>query len=189
VEVEYRLTRGDSDAFYRHHNAKRWFVSKVLILGGGTLLTFGLAWSFYHEVLTGLAVFLIAFLVLCVAVVPWIRLRLDLSQAGKEMERRFEKGNGRISLAPDGMYVSTAETQSFVKWTGVHRIVQTATHAFFYITEEQAFILPARAFPSDVEFRTFVGLARSHIEKQPPVAPEPLPSPSDAITRKTDFTT
>lgn len=117
----------------------------------------------------------------------WLVRRLRLRTVGAKLERRFQKGTWRMGIAPDGMSFSDPDAQSFVKWHAILRIEETPSHAFFYLSERDAHVLPARAFASDVEFRTFVGLARKY-KDSPPAAPPKPSGPPDAITRTTDFT-
>jgi hypothetical protein len=185
MQVEYRLYLEDHDAFQRNQSGKgrQWVVSLVLwilcaivttalavtdkstrtwAIGGFVAVTAGYVWRWYAQ---------------------WTQRR----RVARDLEQRFEKGNAKLSLAPDGVYVVDPNSQSFTVWSGILRIVETPTHAFFYVQLNQAIILPARAFASAVEFRTFVGLARKY-KDSPPAAPDRPTGPPDAITRTTDFT-
>jgi hypothetical protein len=59
-------------------------------------------------------------------------------------------------------------------WHGIVRIVEHEARAFFYASEDGAYILPRRAFADVREFDEFVVAAarRYHDEARQPVRPE-----------------
>ena len=188
MEVEYRLDWTDYAALQRVYftrGGRRWWLSwSALWLGVFALIAvehgrqFLLApdgpklrlWTFFLPAMLGFA---------------WLLSRVSTWNAGRELARR---GSVKLGVAPDGLSITSANFQGFMKWPGIRRIEETPAHAFFFESDKTAYILPARAFPSAVEFRTFVGLARRYKEQSEAPKPPPPPGPSDAITRPTDFT-
>jgi hypothetical protein len=101
-----------------------------------------------------------------------------------QRQARFVEHEGliRLSISREGIEYVTADRRHVVKWAGILYVALQPPHAFFAVSEYSAYVLPARAFASDDEFRGFVDLARKYKEGQP------SPVPPDAITRRTDFT-
>jgi hypothetical protein len=188
VEAEFRLDWGDVVALQRHLIMwRRWLLiwaisllmTAVCVMLSNPTPETGRKHDPLYLILGGVAA----------SIPAWVWLvRLYNAWVGwQRVAPIAQKGNWKIGVAPDGFYFATADAQGFTKWSGIVRIDETRTHAFFFQTKYTAYILPARAFPSDVEFRTFVGLARNY-KDSPPAEPPPPPGPPDAITRTTDFT-
>jgi hypothetical protein len=184
MQVEFRLYWDDYNAFRRYHTGKghSWF---TFLTGWLAFAAMAVATTYtWADTRTWIPWVFLAL----TGVYAWVSFELwrHRRRIARDLDQRFEKGNAKLNLAPDGLYVIDPNSQSFTAWGGVLRIVETPTHAFFYTSLEEAIIIPGRAFPSTIDFRTFVGLARKY--KDSPPAPEPTHGPPDAIARTSDFT-
>ena len=67
-----------------------------------------------------------------------------------------------VILATDGIHVTTPQAQGCNYWLAVKGIDTTPTHALIHLAEDQAVVVPARAFRSKAQFHGFVDLARQY---------------------------
>jgi len=65
-----------------------------------------------------------------------------------------------VALSDEGILVTTPHAQGHTQWEGIDKIDATTTHAFFYLSQLEAVLVPARAFGSEAQFHAFVALAR-----------------------------
>ena len=95
---------------------------------------------------------------------PWIRRRQ------RRLYRRiFGEGSNRtllgprlMRLTPGGLTSHSELVESTVKWPALESIETDAEYAYFYIASIQAITVPRRAFNDDLQFRSFVELARRY---------------------------
>jgi hypothetical protein len=189
VEAEYRLDWTDVLALQRHLvPVRRWLLYWVLLLMLAVFLVIPARGQPRQEGATFNPFYLI--LGACVALIPalvWLLNRYVAWVTWRRVAPIAGKGTWKIGVATDGLSLVTPDAQSFIKWSGIDRIDETPTHAFFFQTKQVAYVLPARAFASAVEFHTFVGLARQYKDGHPAAPAQPA-APPDAITRTSDFT-
>jgi len=79
-----------------------------------------------------------------------------------EGSNRSLLGTQRLSIAPRGLIQASEVIETFVKWAAVERIETNEEYAYFFIAALQAYIVPRRAFNDDLQFRSFVELARRY---------------------------
>jgi hypothetical protein len=84
------------------------------------------------------------------------RLRTSLQHG----ESRKFLGWHQISLSPDSFTITDADGSYVLRWKVIEGIDVTEEYAFFFVLENQAFILPKRPFVSGAAFLAFVDAAR-----------------------------
>jgi hypothetical protein len=191
VEITYALDASDLAALRKFRWARNpravWTVRGILLLLALGYIGAVIAATFYmEEVPPGLLLILtvIALLVL----ILWFLIRRAKKKAGEQLEQRCNRVPWRMTLALDGVYVVTDQGQDFTRWCGVLEIAQTPGHAFFVLrTEGQllAYILPRRAFTSQVDFDVFVDRTRRYRDDYRETAPAPGPVSVDLEYRLT----
>jgi hypothetical protein len=179
-QVEYKLTLEDAAAFYRYDTKLSPRVQrKARIPPWVGLIFVGLTVSVgavVHVMLSGpfpsgiwfpFGIFEGVILVLLV----WYlfiyffgdRLSLRLFLRGMRRNPRvFEKKTMKVS--PEGLHLSSSSGESITRWHAVAWVIEHGAHAFFYLTEKQALIVPRRAFADERQFEDFVDTARGYHE-------------------------
>jgi hypothetical protein len=69
-----------------------------------------------------------------------------------------------LEVRPEGLALTTGTTASLTIWEDIDRIAVGDTHAFFYLNNVAALILPRRVFADGRDFEEFVKSARSYLE-------------------------
>jgi hypothetical protein len=173
VKVEYTLTPEDFVARMHEHvqnslGKPRWapygrmaaiLPALLSLLGlGAMLVAQGVPWPVAAGVaLLGLLLGVLFFVLLP----PLIFKRLT---AGAFRRARLPVTSMSLEVRPEGLAVTTATTASLTIWEGIDRIVVSDTHAFFYLNNVAAHILPRRVFADERGFEEFVESARSYLE-------------------------
>ena len=95
-----------------------------------------------------------------------------------------------MGISSEGLHETSPDSQALIRWSGIEHIGVTTDHAFFFVTQKEAHVLPRRAFPDAESFEHFVDLAVTYHERQ---GREPAPRSEGIIaalpTRPTDITT
>jgi hypothetical protein len=170
MKVEYTLTPEDYAAVMHERiqnspGKPRWprYLSSVSVImvvlsQGAFLVVQGVPWP----VVTGICLLLA---VLLFAVYRFLGPAIfKVSMAGMFRRARTPGMNISLEARPEGLAVTTGATASLTAWEGVDRIVVSDTHAFFYVNNFAAHILPRRAFADEGGFDEFVESARSYQE-------------------------
>jgi hypothetical protein len=199
MEVEFSLTVEDLQAFQRyytesvHRSGKAgrsqaqmiWAVFILLIVG--LILISGRKDMRMFDVIT----FILLGAVLGVTMALYIGQRAgklmvaSQQQAVRDERNRRAFGSRRYRIAPDGITTEGEFYRIFDRWPGILEIAATVDHAFFYITDNSAYIVPRRAFRDALHFEEFVNLARRYHEEagKPTGIITGLPGGSTAFTR------
>jgi hypothetical protein len=171
LKVEYTLTLEDAIAFLQYH-------SRHARQGKGQPRHLGWLWL----VLLGLVSFLIVTVTLAgeapaLTLRAWGPVLLFVVYAffyrfgNKLLERQRVRGLRRnprffdkrtLALSPEALTASDQSAANTVRWHAVERIIEQPDHAFFYISQVEAFILPKRAFADERQFEEFVDTARRY---------------------------
>ncbi len=168
MEVEYRLTEEDLVAFARYQRDRnpghKWLVYVPLFVVLALILTIPL--------LLGQGGFdplmLIPFGTMALAVLFGIftARRSMPRQMARQLIRQGEKakilGAQRMRITPQGLTNVMELTAGAVDWAALERIDVSGEHAFFYLLNTTAFILPKRAFGSERDFDDFVATAKRY---------------------------
>jgi hypothetical protein len=108
----------------------------------------------------------------------------------RNMKRHFQEGRNalwlqkrRVAITSEGFSVTGPFGSSITPWTMVERIAVTPNHAFLCLAEDNAHILPGRAFATEAEFRSFVETARQfHARAGLEKFADARPSSSDQVS-------
>lgn len=65
-----------------------------------------------------------------------------------------------VDLSAEGIKAVTPDSEGLLRWQAIRDIRATSTHAFFFVNNVQACIVPARAFFDETEFHAFVAVAK-----------------------------
>ena len=71
----------------------------------------------------------------------------------------------------DGLLVEANGDTSMLPWGAVRDVVRTRTHTFFFLTPNQAIIIPRRFFPDAATADRFTALAEEYRLAGRPVVP------------------
>jgi hypothetical protein len=172
MQAEYTLTLDDARDFFRYDlklspRARRragippwfWLVMVGLMLTVVVLTrlmvrrlrSFDL---FDGVMLVGMAWFLFIYLA-----GPRLTVRRSL-RAVRGKPRFFQKKT--MTISPEGLGLSDQSGASITHWHAVVWIVEHGAHAFIYLTEREAVILPKRAFADAQQAAEFVDTARHY---------------------------
>src|SRR5262249_36026251 len=91
-------------------------------------------------------------------------LIVKLLLAGAFRRARIPATSIGLEVRPEGLAGTTENTASLTLWEGIDRIVVSDTHAFFYLNNVSAHILPRRVFAGERDFEELVESARSYQE-------------------------
>jgi hypothetical protein len=179
-EVEYRLTVDDARAFRLHHldRTMRLRPSRrcaLLSLSYGVLFASVLLMLLLHRpnpspgVTAGL-LFGIALLVVSLLSQTLFRHRIAACQIDRWFRNRrnrelLEKQlppSNRLIITPEAVAAMTPTGMLTVVWKAVEDVCITHEHAFIYLHETEASILPRSAFPGAIDFETFTEKARRY---------------------------
>ncbi len=119
--------------------------------------------------------------------VVWWWPRYCRKQIERELREMFAKGPYRMALAADGVYVLSADTQSFFRWSAIQAVQRTPRQAFLILGQSTGHIVPRRAFAGSTDYEAFVDLACRYHEQQgvPVMSDLPVhPAVPDAVTTK-----
>jgi hypothetical protein len=108
------------------------------------------------------------------------RRKVALLQARWNLKRGLYDdflGWQRLSISPEGLINEDKRATQIVRWGIVKRIGVTEEHAFFFISDAQAYVLPRRPFASEWEFTGFVETARRYRKEAADLPPEKAPRP------------
>jgi hypothetical protein len=176
-QVEYTLTLEDAAAFFRYDQklsprARRkagippWvgLISVGVVVSVGVLIRVmlrlpstvpGLDWVDW-----ALGVLLVWYLF-----IYFFKDRLTVRKSLRAVRRKprvFEPKT--MTVAPEGLGLSSASGESCTRWHAVVWVIEHGEHAFFYLTETEALIVPKRAFADGRQFEDFVDTARRYHE-------------------------
>ena len=173
VKVEYTLTPEDFAAAMHERVQKlfgkpRWtrygsmaavFPALLSLLSLGAMLV---AQGFPWPVAAGITLLGLLLGVLCFVVFPQLIFKRQM--AGIFRRARIPATSMSLEVRPEGLAVTTRTTAYLTIWEGIDRIVVSDTHAFFYLNNVAAHILPRRVFADERDFEEFVESARSYQE-------------------------
>ena len=91
-------------------------------------------------------------------VIPYIKWRSrNLSKRMLEEGRNLGfYGDCTLSLETDGIHESKSSGETVRNWSSVEKIVVAPKHLFIYTSGIEAFVVPRRAFTSDVDFNSYI---------------------------------
>jgi len=83
------------------------------------------------------------------------------------LSTRFKKlkgvlGEHTLEIRDDGLAERTDVNEALIRWTGIHKLVQTGRHLIIYVTETNVYLVPRKYFASLAEEKQF----RAEIEKR-----------------------
>ena len=148
----------------RSRTLRRQFilVRVILAIGGASAILAVSMQGLNMSVMVGVfAIASIMFLLLLPIIVKRRHRRL-LRKLFLEGSNRLLVGPRRLRLTPGGLMFHSELMESAVKWPAVESIETNAEYAYLYIASYQANIVPRRAFNDDLQFRSFVELARRY---------------------------
>jgi hypothetical protein len=204
MEVEYTLTPEDLQAFNRYHGKPRGLPTKPFLIAhfgligcglitfAGVPLFFGLLSVFKGESSLALFVGLVfGWMGGSLSQLWWqgwmIRARW---RANCEDHRSaWSVRDLRVVLSPNELRIISRASTGGYRWSVVWRIAVTRKHAFLYLTDDKAIVIPRRVFPDPTHFEEFVALARQYRQDSNEEEPKStgiiagLPPQSNAITR------
>jgi len=177
MEVEYSLSPDDLVAFHQYDPRRATsaagtsrgsqLVAMLLAMGClGALALAGIAvvagrWSsqILHLLLLGLLA--------GVAAVPILFRERLLSSYTRWYYRHAGSqyfSPQRLKLTPEALIISSAAAETTTRWEGIERITVTHDYAFFFNSQNSAFLLPRRAFANEQDFLAFVEAAQRYQE-------------------------
>jgi hypothetical protein len=74
-------------------------------------------------------------------------------------------GEHRLSIAPDEVREFTSVGDTGRHWSGVEKIHVTDAYAFIYLSAVTAFVVPKRAFATELAFQEFARSAQIWAER------------------------
>jgi hypothetical protein len=86
-------------------------------------------------------------------------------QLRKALRAVYAKGPHRLMLVSDGLHVLVGDSQVFLQWGAIRKIVETPERLFLMTGQGQGQIVPRHAFASAAEFADFVDLVWRHYER------------------------
>jgi hypothetical protein len=172
MQVEYAPTLDDARAFFRYDlklspRARRqanipswvWLLLVGMALTVGVLTRLMVPHMHSFDLFDGLMVVALVWLLIHVVFSHRLAVRRSL-KAVREKPRFFEKKT--MTISPEGLSLSGPSGASITRWHAVVWVVEHGEHAFFYLTEREALILPKRAFADARQFEEFVDTARHY---------------------------
>jgi hypothetical protein len=192
MEIEYNLTLDDMKAFLRFHLKHGHklkplpLVRLVACIVSPAIVTFaGLAgWFWWHastQWLSGCCAGVVVGFLVAVCVFGWLQKKIlipnTLRLYDKE-ECRWYFDRRRLKITVDGFEITNEFQQVRYDWSVVWLIDSTDEHVFFYVTLNQARIIPRRAFRDRRHFEEFIVLARQYQQGWK----EPAPKSTGIIT-------
>jgi hypothetical protein len=81
-------------------------------------------------------------------------------KAAREKPRFFEKKT--MTISPEGLGLNSPSGASITRWHAVVWVIEYGEHAFIYLTEREALVVPKRAFADARQFDEFVDTARRY---------------------------
>jgi hypothetical protein len=69
-------------------------------------------------------------------------------------------------ISDDLLLYESENVRSEIKWKALKRVIPTGNYLFLYMSQLGAFIIPKRAFASDQDWKQFVQLCRSKLQKK-----------------------
>ena len=173
-EVVHELELDDIIAFNMHHHARSPAVKRLrrfvgaLSLFAAVLFTFaGVAAAGGNRPSDAIVLFVMAGVLLVLAPIlsgPLQRMvfRRSCRNLLREGSNRAMLGTRRLRISAAGLSQSSELIETNAKWAAVEKIETTAEFAYFYIAAINAYVVPRRAFNDDLQFQTFVELARRY---------------------------
>jgi hypothetical protein len=189
MEVEFSLTPADIGAalkFFRERGplgrrrqkTNGWWVAALVGLAA-VAVWLGQDDPRVWERLTGwLLAFLLGMLSGLLLLLAMARLTQRRQRQRWATDKRYAAlfQQRRLTISPEGVRVVSPTTESFTRWPGFCQIGSTDEHAFFFITPENAIVVPRRAFATDEAYDDFVNLAvafrRGEVADAEPAADE-----------------
>jgi hypothetical protein len=170
VEIEHDLTPEDVIAFQKFHLASPTKAERGLrrqnwigIVFFGLLSLLGVAASLNGEWSIATVFAVIAFGgILLSTLFRRQFLAWQIRRTLRKVEYAKELGWRRMEISPEGLRITTDETTTTLKRSGVERLAGTNEHAFFYVSPNSAHILPRLAFNTVDEVWEFVDTARRY---------------------------
>ncbi len=186
-QVQYALTEEDAAAFFRYDaklspRALRkagvppwvWAVFLIVLLTVGVLIRLMLPQPLEVSFFDWVVLALIVYYIVRNLTLTFFGVRLTVRnslRAARRNPRVFEPKT--MTVAQEGLKVSGPSGDSCTRWHALTWIIEHGEHAFFYLTDKQALIVPRRAFADGRQFEDFVDTARRyHAEARRLVRPE-----------------
>lgn len=164
MQIKFKLTRWDLFYSYLIMNFQQPFYLLIMVLP--LVFLFYSIWSTTSSEF-GLFIRLLTTIIMCVPpilVLIGIILILSLYVA-------FSKNNETILteqewIFTDDLLIYISEySRSEIKWKALKRVVPLGNYCFVYLSQMGACIIPKRAFSSDQEWKEFISLCRSKLQK------------------------
>ena len=162
--IRYALTRGD---------ILRWqfyvLLRNRIVLGFGLLLNLLLVWQSWQtpELAThslGFKVFYAGFMtVIFFGVMLGLTMAMLVVMVWSRKHRGF-LGEHEMEIRPEGLVERIDVNETLHRWSGFHKVVQTARYLYIYVTDNNVHIVPRRCFPAERELHAFVEELRRHLK-------------------------
>jgi hypothetical protein len=162
-EVVFSLRKEDLDSFSQYATSGQRFRWRL-----GISLTLSLVLALFlcfaetkNTIVTTLVIFLIGTTLIFLWI--WRSVKFQpVELKGADAERFFAEC--RLSISPEGMNRVSEFSSETVKWDGIAKMAVTGQHAFLFVADNLAHILPRRAFPSTAQFESFIDKIRDYME-------------------------
>jgi len=171
MEVEYTPTVDDIIALHREH-AKRtkgrqvggvimliWLIIPLAILGSPAVLPGPPGQPKDWIALTGFTLALIGLILLVFRdpiMVVQIRRRARLGEFDRVCIPQ------KLVLSPEGVTHSSENGVALTLWKAIVKVRESEDHAFIYLSQVTAYVVPRYAFPNDAAFENFIDTARDY---------------------------
>ena len=155
-DIDDAAAWNSNSPFVRKQLRRLWMGMGVIVVPLLLLWTSGLGLEILVPLLIGTSLMAI---VLAILLSPPLLRRRARKQYARIYRHRLPRQE-TVVLSDRGIYLSTPDGEHLHYWRGVENIQMTATYVFFYLTDIQAVVVPARAFRSEAQFHAFVDLAR-----------------------------
>ncbi len=166
-EITFNLEAADLKAYFRHYcrvspSVRRANVIMLVLVGVVSLqlsargeeigMNSRVGLFFVYYILGSLIALTFAFLVnYAIQSRSW----QDSKRHGLLCEHTF-------ALTPETLRTHTAASDANISWKGIYRIDATASHLFFFVQPELAYIIPRGAFPTPEAAEEFLATARAY---------------------------
>lgn len=167
MQVTYRLTPNDLATLIQFHNTQSpvvrrqrmgclfIFLAAILVLPVGILIGSDEPLLETASAIWPLLLGPVLFAAIIIPYSKW-KLRRITKRMLKEGRNPGFDGECTTTLQADGIHERRPSGINMRTWESVERIVTTPEHLFIYTSAIEAFVIPRRAFASDLEFANFV---------------------------------
>jgi len=183
MRVEYQATEDDIIAFarrrypYRFQNVSRqWhcrstkygIIGVAVFLGACLMMLVGGTQLLKHSQLIGILPAIIGGFVLVVFGANLLPSKLE-QKLLKQFNERPDKAAPTIAeVSEQGFRLMESSVDRFIDWSAIRHVDETTTLILIEDHQPLSYIIPKRAFASDVDREEFFAFMRSHIPAAPP---------------------